>query len=277
MSDSAVLAKAVSTCDWLFALYNGESSIVLIDTEKVVKICEGKLKAGLKPGDVMPEGTLAREVVRTGQRIVKEVPQNQSKFGFAYVSRSIPIQEADGTVCGSLTVNSPNEQEDTLRDASAQLKDMSAQTNQASQDIANGATTLAEAVTELNAKTEETKKEVHTIVAVIDLIKQIASQTNLLALNAAIEEARVGEQGRGFAVVAEEVRKLAQSTGNSVTNMSSNLNRILEVIETIAKQVSTLDDLAQQQVAATEEISASMSEIGVCADRIHLVTNNLAR
>jgi len=152
------------------------------------------------------------------------------------------------------TKNNIDQTGSTLKKVNQQIVDLANEIAERSQDELE----LSQKLVDLSAETSAVKN-------VLEVIADIADQTNLLALNAAIEAARAGEHGRGFAVVADEVRKLAERTQKSLSEINTTISVITQSVNDASEHMSTnakaIEALSQNASEVEADINTSVSAI----------------
>ena len=247
---------------------------------------------------------ITRSIVRPIRRIIEGLNEGADQ-----------VNEAAGQVASasqSLAAGA-SEQASSLEETSSALEEVAAMTRTSADNArqANELATQARAaadqgdrtMTRLNAAMTAINESSDKISKIIKVIEEISFQTNLLALNAAVEAARAGEHGKGFAVVADEVRNLAQraaqaakettaliedsvgraregtevagEVGKALTGIVSDVSRVTDLIDGIAKAsneqaqgvdqvnmaVSQMDKVTQQNAAGAEESASAAEEL----------------
>ncbi len=201
---------------------------------------------------------LARTSLQIGQKAEEEsaiVGEVSSQGKALQVTLASAIEEAKHT-------------EEELDGAEHTLE----KTNQLIIILAEDISTRSHAEAELAERLSTLSSDAGQVKSVLEVIGDIADQTNLLALNAAIEAARAGEHGRGFAVVADEVRKLAERTQKSLSEINATISVIVQSITDASDAISInaveIEKLSGNANEAQGEISSSVTVMEAAVKKV---------
>ncbi len=268
----AVLAALALT--WLVTRSISRSMTEAVDVAG--RMAEGDLTARIEVSSKDETGQLLSAMKAMVERlsgVISEVRASTDALSSASEEVSASAQ--------SLSQGS-SEQAASLEETTSSLEQMTSSVNQNADNAKQTEAMAVKAAKETDdggQAVQETVAAMKQIAGKIGIVEDIAYQTNLLALNAAIEAARAGEHGKGFAVVATEVRKLAersQVAAKEISGLAANSVQVAERAGTLLKEIvptiKKTADLVQEITAASQEQASGINQINTAMGQLDQVT-----
>ena len=219
------------------------------------------------PGDPLTAGGTPELVLRTKQKVARDVPQHV--YGVACKTIALPLNQH------AIGLTYSVEDKDILRHALEQLTTEMSHVSHSSHQI----TLIAQRIVQTMETLVETFKQTEYRLAEIDrigeIVGKIAKNSRYISINALVEANRAGEHGRGFALVATEMQRLSVQTQKLITEVNQNLRGIHHFFSELQDLVKAVEGDVKSQSGSSQAIAGSIAEVSQSVHEIEQIAQRL--
>lgn len=274
MSENELINYFDKLMDFLPTLFDDDVSFALTDNKKYLKVINSvRLPLNAKPDDSIPQGGAALEALRTKNIVTKDV--SKEVYGIPFKSYAIPIKDSSNMVAGIILIGKSLETRYKISALSENLTETFKQISSSIQMVSSGAQNILGSNTKILEEADQATENTKGTDDILKFVQNVSNQTNLLGLNAAIEAARAGEMGKGFSVVAQEIRKLSNTSSESIKEIDSVLRKIEESVNNISNKVNESSSFFETQVAEFEKINAAIEALSSTSQLLEELSKKL--
>jgi methyl-accepting chemotaxis protein len=275
-SQEASLAQMIKTLEEMNKMAQEVTSVVEMQKQAAFEVAEAIVEMNASIDEVSKNSKNQANHAMDTQKLIAQISDIGLKVHETAQSQSSATQESAA--------------------ASKELRRSAQEVAKNAQEGMERASEALKSVKEGKETVSETLRGIESIVdsseemgQIISVVSDIARRTNLLALNAAIEAAQAGEYGKGFTVVAEEVRKLAERSGEAANQIAKlikenakkaeqgktlaiktteGLQKILERVEHTHTLVTAISQAALEQESISNEVFKAMEQLAELSEQI---------
>ncbi|NMM65011.1 methyl-accepting chemotaxis protein [Clostridium sp. P21] len=263
ISDNNLIQSFYNLIPYFKNYFDSELIFTISNTEKFLFVQDSEnLKMASKTGDKVPKGCAADICLKEKKPISAVIPEEV--FGVSLKTNAVPVFE-NNEIVGTMVIGMSLEKKKKVSSMVNSISESISQINDNLLNMSSGLQKISETNLDIQKFVKETNESSKETDEVLKFIQGVAKQTNLLGLNAAIESARAGEYGKGFSVVSNEIRRLSDSSRESINQINNILNTMQNSISEIYERFNGSNEILNKETAGMQQISAAVEELNSTA------------